>query len=480
MVTEPPGPANAGPRSGLDGSGFPSLSSAVTMTSLADRFSDAWIRRAVESAPVRRGTWIDLFLERTTTLRCDWGEDRTARLTEGIREGFAVRSVESSQQHHFAEEGLEEARILAACRQATVEGSPPAAPVPTGEGGADPVRTTLIELLPRLGEELGARFPDGKPPALSLEWRSREIAVAAPGRSVRRVSSTRAILTCRVWIGERELAFGVGGLDLEALLRRSPVDRLTGEIHQCRRAEREGEPAPPGEQVVILAPGTGGVFFHEACGHALEADLVLASGPGWKDRRGEKVAPEFVGAMDDATQPGLEGSYQCDDEGSPARGTVLIARGVLRGFLTDRITGEILGQGTTGNGRRESFRDPPLPRMSNCFLMAGEDDPEQILRDTPSGIYVQRLEGGRMDPATGDFLFQASAGVRIEEGRLTAPLRPFVLSGNGWRALGGIDRVGCDLSFGSGAGACGKEGQVVPVAAGQPTLRLRSLVVLPA
>jgi TldD protein len=232
--------------------------------------------------------------------------------------------------------------------------------------------------------------------------------------------------------------------------------------------------------VVILAPGTGGVFFHEACGHALEADLVLAAGPGWKDRRGEKVAPEFVGAMDDATQPGLEGSYQCDDEGSPARGTVLIARGVLRGFLTDRITGEILGQGTTGNGRRESFRDPPLPRMSNCFLMAGEDDPEEIIRDTPSGIYVQRLEGGRMDPATGDFLFRASAGVRIEEGRLTAPLRPFGLSGNGWRALGGIDRVGCDLSFGSGAGACGKEGQMVPVAAGQPTLRLRSLVVLPA
>jgi TldD protein len=194
---------------------------------------------------------------------------------------------------------------------------------------------------------------------------------------------------------------------------------------------------------------------------------------------GERVAPEFVGAMDDSGQPGLEGSYLFDDEGSPSRGTVLIASGKLVAFLTDRISGGQLGRGTTGNGRRESFRDLPLPRMSNTFLMAGGDDPEEILRETPRGIFIRRLEGGRVDTATGEFLFRADSGNLIEEGRMTAPLRPFTIAGNSLAALRGIERVGRDLDFGTGAGSCGKEGQSIPVAVGQPTLRLSSLMIRP-
>jgi TldD protein len=183
--------------------------------------------------------------------------------------------------------------------------------------------------------------------------------------------------------------------------------------------------------------------------------------------------------MDDSSQPTLEGSYACDDEGSPCRGTILIARGVLKAFLTDRITGGCLGRGTTANGRRESFRDLPLPRMSNTFLMAGTDDPEEIVKGTAAGVYVERLDGGRVDTATGDFTFRAGAGHLIEEGHLTAPLRPFAIAGNGLAALRLLDRIGSDLSFGTGAGSCGKEGQQVPVAVGQPTIRLRSLSVRP-
>jgi len=330
-----------------------------------------------------------------------------------------------------------------------------------------------------LAEDLSRRIPGSVAFSLSLHWRRRSIRVASPGGRVRSDRATRALLTLRLLSAADEFLVGLGAPDLDPLLARHPVERLGREAAAFLEMEGDRSEAPEGETTVVLGPGTGGVFFHEACGHALEGDLVLKNASVFRDLRGRRVAAEFVGAMDDSSQPGLEGSYACDDEGSPGRGTVLIARGVLKAFLTDRMTGGCLEMGTTGNGRRESFRDLPLPRMSNTFLMAGTDDPEEIVRETPEGIYVERLDGGRADTTTGDFLFRASAGRRIEAGRLTAPLRPFSLVGNGLEALRSLDRVGSDLSFGTGSGSCGKEGQQIPVAVGQPTIRLRSIYVRP-
>ena len=395
-----------------------------------------------------------------------------------MREGFCLRIVDADAQKLDAREGLSREAILDACGRSA--DTPPSSSIVSPEEGDDtPDETRVSAFLETVRERLLALGVDESRPlsadrdplAPGLGGRPREEPPPEPQRP-----------------GGPQLPSGRGpGASLGRM--RGAGFRAAGRLAACRasgpgarnqaRQWAEARDAPEGELPIVLAAGTGGVFFHEACGHSLEADLVLRGDSPFRALLGERVAAPFVSAMDDATQPGLEGSYDFDDEGCPARGNVLIARGVLKAFLADRITGARLGRGSTGSGRRESYRDTPLPRMSNAFLMAGEDDPEAILRETPRGILVSRLEGGRMDPATGDFRFRASAGRLIEAGKPTAPLRPFTLAGNGLAALRAVARVGSDLSFGDGTGSCGKDGQQLPVAAGLPTILLASLAVRP-
>jgi TldD protein len=448
---------------------------------LSSLYPDEFLAQALSAVPAdSNGGWAELFLERSETVRCEWDLRSGLRILPGIREGFALRRVGSSGQRHLSVEGLHAGRILSACREPQ---APPSAELSAAPEAGDPSsageeeRKRVAAITQALSGDLARALPGGAVFSVALEWRRRWIRVAASGCRPQSDAASRAVVICRLESAGGEIALGAGAADLDRLMDARPAEILAREALQRLEQDGDARDAPEGESAVVLAPGTGGVFFHEACGHALEGDLVLREVSVFRDLLGETVAPEFVGAMDDSGRPGLEGSYACDDEGSPCRGTVLIAKGRLKAFLADRITGDRLGRGTTGNGRRESFRDLPLPRMSNTFLMPGRDDPESILRETPRGIFVRRLEGGRVDTATGEFLFRADSGNLIEEGRLTAPLRPFSIAGNGLAALRGIERVGGDLFFGSGAGSCGKEGQKVPVAVGQPTIRLRSLVV---
>lgn len=445
---------------------------------------DDLLSRSLAAIPVGgKGGWADLFLERCETIRAEWEGRSGVRITPGLREGFALRSVGPAQQRHLAVEGIDPDRIRAACRTFAAPGTPsafPRVPDPEPETPPGPDQHLIATALQDAAAAVGRKIGPGASTQLVLDWRRRRIRIAASGQPVRSDTRTRAVLTLRLTSPERDFIVGRGADDLEALLKRDPAEQLVREVSEGWEERSEGREAPGGETVVVLARGTGGIFFHEACGHALEGDLILREASVFRSLAGERVAPDFVGAMDDSTQPGLEGSYAWDDEGSPGRGTILITRGILRTFLCDRVTGSRLGRETTGNGRRESFRDLPLPRMSNTFLMAGEEDPEEIIRQTRRGVYVERLAGGRVDTATGDFFFRGGAGRLIEEGRLTAPLRPFALAGNGLAALRSLDRIGSDLSFGTGAGSCGKEGQQIPVAVGQPTIRLRSLAVCPA
>ncbi len=449
---------------------------------LAELFPDRFLKQALAAVPGEPGGWAEIFLESSETLRGEWNTRSGCRMLRGLREGFAVRRVGASEQRHLSVEGLHPGRILAACRDLE---APPAA-------GAPPVRESdaaeapgeeangIAAALESIAGVVARRLGEGISFSLSLERRRRRIALVSSRHRPRRDSTSRAVLTCRLSPPAGEIAVGAGGVDPAALLRDHPPEALAAEALFLLEEGRDARDAPEGETAVVLAPGTGGVFFHEACGHALEGDLVLREASVFRSLIGERIAPEFVGAMDDSTRPGLEGSYACDDEGTVGRGTVLIAGGRLRAFLTDRISAGRLRRAATGNGRRESFRDLPMPRMSNTFLTAGDGDPEEILRSTPRGIFVRHLEGGRVDTATGEFLFRADSGNLIEEGRLTVPLRPFSIAGNGLAALRGIERVGADLYFGTGAGSCGKEGQKIPVAVGQPTLRLGSLLVRPA
>ena len=237
----------------------------------------------------------------------------------------------------------------------------------------------------------------------------------------------------------------------------------------------EARPAPSGPMAVVIANGTGGVLFHEACGHSLEADAVYKKASVFADKIGERVASELVNAYDDATLTNRWGSFSYDDEGVRAARTPLIEGGTLRGFINDRRRSMRDGVPPTGNGRRQSYRFVPVPRMTNTYIEAGRAKREEIISDTPLGLYARKLGGGEVNPVTGDFIFAVTEGYMIRKGEVAEPLKGATLIGNGPRVLLDIDAVADDLDFDTGM--CGKDGQAVPVCTGQPTLRVRELVV---
>jgi TldD protein len=235
-------------------------------------------------------------------------------------------------------------------------------------------------------------------------------------------------------------------------------------------------PAPSGEMPVVIGAGGGGVLFHEACGHGLEADLVAKGASVYKDRVGEQVASPLVTLIDDGTMPDEWGCFGIDDEGSPSQRNVLIQDGVLTDYMWDVTRGRKEGRPRSGNGRRQSYQHLPMVRMTNTFLVNGTDDPADIIAGTDRGVYVAQLGGGSVNTATGDFVFGMWEAYLIEDGEITEPLREGNLIGNGPKVLADIEALGNDFAMGS-PGTCGKDGQGVPVGDGVPTLRVRSLTI---
>jgi TldD protein len=237
----------------------------------------------------------------------------------------------------------------------------------------------------------------------------------------------------------------------------------------------EARPAPAGEFPVVLAPGTGGVLIHEACGHGLEADTLVKEASVYAARQGERFGSEQVTIVDDGGDVGAWGSFGVDDEGTPAQRTVLFDRGVLVGHLSDRRSAAKIGHPPTGNGRRQSYAHLPIVRMSNTYLLPGPDDASEIIRSVERGVYAATFAGGEVNPATGNFVFGMSEAYMIENGELTYPLRGANLIGNGPDVLGAIDAIAGD--FGRNEGVCGKDGQHAPVTNGMSTVLLRRMTV---
>lgn len=250
----------------------------------------------------------------------------------------------------------------------------------------------------------------------------------------------------------------------------------------ARRAARRAltklaaRPAPSGTMPVVVGPGGGGVLFHEACGHGLEADLVAKSASVFAGRIGDQVAAPEVTLIDDGTMAGEWGHYAIDDEGRPAARNVLIERGVLTDYMWDRIRADKQDRASSGNGRRQSYQYLPMVRMTNTFIGAGDEDPDDIVAGTDRGVYVAQLGGGQVNTATGDFVFGMTEAYLISDGRITEPIREGNLIGNGPEVLTRIDALGNDFAMGS-PGTCGKDGQGVPVGDGTPTLRVTALTV---
>jgi TldD protein len=236
-------------------------------------------------------------------------------------------------------------------------------------------------------------------------------------------------------------------------------------------------PAPAGEMQVVLGPGWPGILLHEAVGHGLEADFNRKKTSAFAGLIGQSVASSKVTVVDNGTMQGRRGSLNVDDEGSATQETVLIENGVLRGYLTDKLSARLTGAANTGSGRRESYQCIPMPRMTNTYMLAGDDAPEDILRSVKKGLYAVNFGGGQVDITNGKFVFSASEAYLIEDGKITSPVKDATLIGNGPEALKYVSMVGNDLKLDEGIGTCGKDGQSVPVGVGMPTIKLDRMTV---
>ncbi|MGH8918045.1 MAG: TldD/PmbA family protein, partial [Actinomycetes bacterium] len=260
------------------------------------------------------------------------------------------------------------------------------------------------------------------------------------------------------------------------LFDRYGIEELARAAAQRALTKLAARPAPSGSVPVVIKSGSGGILFHEACGHGLEADHIAKDVSVFTGRVGELVASPLVTLVDDGTMGPEWGALAIDDEGHPAGRNVLIQDGILTDYMWDWLRARKEGRPSTGNGRRETYQHLPMVRMTNTYLANGTEDPDEIVRQTPHGVYVAQLGGGQVNTATGDFVFGMTEAYLIEDGRITEPLRDANLIGNGPEVLRNIDVVGRDFSMGS-PGTCGKNGQGVPVGTGQPTLRVKAITV---
>ncbi len=449
---------------------------------------------SVLQAAVRTGgDFAEIFVEdaRSSSARLDDG--RVDEVTSGRSRGAGIRVVvgETTGFAHTAD--LSRRGLLAAAEAAS-------AVARAGGGGTRAVRVAGaatrdpdVRILPESVE---------KAAKVDLLRRADEAARAESG-TIRQVTATYADSRRRILVANTD---GLLASDDQVKTRFAVVAVASGDTGLQTGRESQGfargfeffddfdveeagrsaarravtkltaRPAPSGSMPVVLKSGGGGVLFHEACGHGLEADLVAKKASVFAGRHGEAVASPLVTLVDDGTMAREWGAYAIDDEGHPAARNVLIQDGVLTDYLYDFLRARQEGRPVSTNGRRQSYRHLPMVRMTNTFLVNGTEDPDEIIRQTPRGVYVAQLGGGQVNTATGDFVFGMTEAYLIEDGRITDPLRDANLIGNGPDVLTQIDVVGNDFAMGP-PGTCGKDGQGVPVGDGQPTLRVRSLTI---
>ena len=272
--------------------------------------------------------------------------------------------------------------------------------------------------------------------------------------------------------GYEPVAYTVG---FEEFLDMIDFEELAKNTSKRATVKLAAVPAPSGTLPVVIQKGSGGILFHEACGHGLEADHIKKNTSVYTGRLGQVVASSLVTLVDDGTVSKQWGTYGFDDEGEEGRYNVLIRDGMLEDYMWDSNSAKTFNRESSGNGRRQSYRHLPMVRMTNTYLLPGESDPDDIVAQTERGVYVARLTGGQVNTATGDFVFGTQEAYLIENGKITSPLRDTQLIGNGPEILANIDMVGSD--FDMTAGSCGKNGQSVPVGTGQPTLRISAMTL---
>jgi TldD protein len=456
--------------------------------------SDELVQRTLGAALHTGGDFAEIFVEDKRSTSAMFDDGKVEELSSGRDRGAGIRVVVGDTTGFAHTADLSETGLVAAAEAA-------AAAAKGGGGGTRTIalerqaarrpnevavlpetiaKATKVELLGRADQaaretgaaisQVMARYADGRRRFLV----ANSDGVLAGDDQVKTLFSVSCVATgdTGMQTGRETIGRTVGfelfdTYDVEDLARKAANRALT---------KLAAVPAPSGEMPVVIGKGGGGVLFHEACGHGLEADLVGKNASVFANRVGEQVAMESVTIIDDGTMPEEWGCFSVDDEGRAAQRNVLIENGVLTDYMWDLLRARKAGRDSSGNGRRQSYQHLPMVRMTNTYLGNGSEDPDDIISSTERGVFVAQLGGGQVNTATGDFVFGMTEAYLIEDGRITVPLREGNLIGNGPEVLTLIDALGDDFAMGS-PGTCGKDGQGVPVGDGTPTLRVSKLTV---
>ena len=436
----------------------------------------------------------ELFLEYSQSESFAWDDGRLKAATFDTTQGFGLRAVAGEATGYAHASEISEAAIRRAANtvQAVakgysgVEAAPPARTNIKLYADIDPLETAGFERKVKLLQEIDA-YARGKDSrvrqvsaSLAGEWQRVEI-IRANGE---RYSDIRPLVRLNVSVvaeenGRQESgSFGGGGREgYDTYLDPAYWQGAVDEALRQALVNLTSVPAPAGEMTVVLGPGWPGILLHEAIGHGLEGDFNRKKTSAFAGLLGERVAAPGVTVVDDGTIAGRRGSLSIDDEGTPTSRTVLIEDGILKGYMQDRQNARLMGVAATGNGRRQSYAAPVMPRMTNTYMLGGDKDPREILQSVKNGIYATNFGGGQVDITSGKFVFSCTEAYRIEDGRLGPAIKGATLIGSGPEALTRVTMIGNDMKLDTGIGTCGKNGQSVPVGVGQPTLRLDGLTV---
>ncbi|HHL42957.1 MAG TPA: metalloprotease TldD [Hellea balneolensis] len=457
---------------------------------LDHKFAQATLDNAIHGADDG-----ELFIERGITESLNFDDGRLKAANFDTSRGFGLRCVAGETTGFAQGTEMTRAALSRAAHAVALAKSghkmPDTSPHPSRTNTqlypdidpvSDPAFGPKVELLETIDAWCRTKDPRVVQVSVAMSATKRSIAILRAGGE--RYNDIRPLVRISISItveqnGRRENGYaGAGG-------RASYTEFITEEAWQSLASEAlrsalvnlDAVPAPAGPMDVVLGPGWPGVLLHEAIGHGLEGDFNRKGTSAFAGMMGERVAAPGVTIVDDGSIPGRRGSITFDDEGTPSGRTTLIEDGILKGFLQDRLNARLMGKKPTGNGRRENFAHAPMPRMTNTFMLSGQDNPKDIIANLKDGVYATNFGGGQVDITSGKFVFQCTEAYRVRNGKIEEPLKGATLIGDGPTVLTQIRHIGNDSALDPGIGVCGKAGQSIPVGVGQPTLYIENLTV---
>jgi len=458
--------------------------------------SERLLERCLGEALSAGGEFADLYFEAVTSTSLGMDEGIVKTASQGISVGCGVRVLSGERTGFAYTDDLSPERLLRAARTAAliasgpqtervqgfvnIEARPSLYPIAGLTVDAEiAAKIKLIERADKAARDFDPRITQVR---CGINDELRRILIAASDGTF--AADTQPLARFNVFVIAKDsqntakgTSGGGGRVTLDFFEGTKSPEHFAREAARTAILQLGAIAAPAGEMPVVLGPGWPGVLLHEAVGHGLEADFNRKKTSAFAGLIGKQVASSKVTVVDNGRMPGRRGSLNVDDEGNATQETVLIENGILRGYLSDKLSSRLMGMPNTGSGRRESYQAIPMPRMTNTYMLNGDDDPGDILKSVKRGLYAVNFGGGQVDITNGKFVFTASEAYLIEDGVVTAPVKGATLVGNGPEALKYVSMVGNDLALDEGIGTCGKAGQSVPVGVGMPTVKLDRMTV---